>query len=322
MKIIPLGTGSGKPTLKRNVSAVALVWEGEWLLFDCGEATQIQVMKAGLHSSRLAAIFITHLHGDHFNGLAGFLSTMGLDRRESELTVVGPRGIREYLDTVLRLKIVYLNYQLDLREFGDDSFTNKGTGKGNDPDAKGRPSGSISVFESPRYTVSALPLNHRIFALGYRVQERDRPGRFDLNRAHALGVPEGPLYGALQNGNTVTLPDGRKVHPSDVLGPSRPGKSVAYCTDTRPCGNAIELGNSSDLMIHEATYLADLESEARQYGHSTAVQAAESAEAAKAKRLLITHISARYADASPLLKEAREVFPATDLAEDLKECEV
>src|SRR5690349_22828314 len=116
-KVITLGTGSGKPTLRRSVSAVAMVWEGEWVLFDCGEATQIQVMRAGLHSSRLRAIFITHLHGDHFNGLSGLLSTMGLDRRVRELLLVGPPGIRDYLDTLSRLKILYVNYPLDVREF-------------------------------------------------------------------------------------------------------------------------------------------------------------------------------------------------------------
>ena len=120
--VITLGTGSGKPTIKRSVSAVAVAWENEWILFDCGEATQVQVMRAGLHSSRLRAIFITHLHGDHFNGLAGFLSTMGLDRREDELVVLGPPGIREYLTLLRRLKILYVAYPLEVREFSPDCF--------------------------------------------------------------------------------------------------------------------------------------------------------------------------------------------------------
>src|SRR5215510_4491766 len=128
-RVVTLGTGSGKPTLKRSVSAVAVAWEAEWILFDCGESTQVQVMRIGLHSSRLRAIFITHLHGDHFNGLAGFLSTMGLDRREEELVVVGPPGIREYLTLLRRLKILYVAYPLDVREFGAASFRN-----GTDPD--------------------------------------------------------------------------------------------------------------------------------------------------------------------------------------------
>src|SRR5215216_2485778 len=189
MRVIPLGTSSGKPTLKRNVSALAVVREGEWLLFDCGEATQMQISRAGLNPSRLSAIFITHLHGDHFNGLSGLLSTMGLDRRTRELTLVGPRGIKEYLDTLARLKILFVNFPLDLREYGSVSEM-------------------TAVYEGDGYTVSTLPLDHRIFALGYRVQEHPRPGRFNLDRARELGVPEGPLYGRLQSGRDVQLEDG------------------------------------------------------------------------------------------------------------------
>ncbi|HYL98705.1 MAG TPA: ribonuclease Z [Blastocatellia bacterium] len=322
MKIIPLGTSSGKPTLKRNVSAVAVAWEGEWLLFDCGEGTQIQVMKAGLHTKRLSAIFITHLHGDHFNGLAGFLSTMGLDKREQSLAVVGPPGLREFLETITRLKILYLNYDLEVREFGKESFREPDVAGTDRTSAGSAASEPLLVFETPDYVVSTLPLDHRIFAIGYRVQERDRPGKFDLEMAKSLGIPEGPLYGKLQHGSSVTLADGRTIEPWQVVGPPRRGKAAAYCTDTRPCDNAIKLGRGTDLMIHEATYTDDLKEEARQYGHSTARQAGKSARTADAKRLLITHISARYPDAAPLLNEAKEMFPLTELAEDLKDVEV
>jgi ribonuclease Z len=311
MKVIPLGTVSGKPTLNRNVSALAMVRDPEWLLFDCGEGTQIQAMRAGLSPSRLSAIFISHLHGDHFNGLAGYLSTMGLDRREKELVLVGPPGIRDYLDTLARLRILYVNYPLDIHEIGPRDFE-AGSDGGPQPIV-------TSAGEGKGYSVSCLPLDHRVFALGYRLEEEPRPGRFDLAQARKLGIPEGPLYGRLQAGHSVGLPDGRTIHPSEVVGPARPGKAVAYCTDTRPCETVIELGRGVDLMIHEATFTSDLTDQAREYGHSTAKQAAEAALAAGARRLLITHFSPRYTDSTPLYKEATEVFPDTLLAEELVE---
>src|SRR5215216_228311 len=300
MRVIPLGTSSGKPTLKRNVSALAVAREGEWLLFDCGEGTQMQLARAGLNPSRLSAIFITHLHGDHFNGLSGLLSTMGLDRRTRELTLVGPQGITEYLDTLARLKILFVNYPLTIREYSSVI-------------------GPTLVYEAPDYTVSARALDHRVFAMGYRIQERERPGRFNLERARALEVPEGPLFGRLQSGKDVQLDDGRVIRPNDVLGPPRPGKSIAYCTDTRPFAGSLELARGVDLLIHEATYLEDLAAEAHEYGHSTAMQAARVARDSDARQLLITHFSTRYPDAAPLLEEARAVFPNTVMAYDLLE---
>jgi len=303
MKVVPLGTSSGKPTLKRSVSALAVAREAEWLLFDCGEGTQTQVARAGLSPSRLAGIFITHLHGDHFNGVAGLLSTMGLDRRTRDLTLAGPVGIREYLDVLERLRVIFITYPLQLREL------NSVCGIG-------------AVYETLHYRITAAPLDHRLFALGYRIDERARPGRFDVERARKLGVPEGPLWGRLQSGEEVRLDDGRVIRASDVLGPPRPGKSVAYCLDTRPCANSAELARGVDLLIHEATYTDEFAVEARQYGHSTAAQAAQTARDAGAKRLLITHFSTRFPDLSPLLEEARAIFPDTILAQDLMEIEV
>ncbi|MFY9553805.1 MAG: ribonuclease Z [Blastocatellia bacterium] len=303
MRVVPLGTSSGKPTLKRSVSALAVVREAEWLLFDCGEGAQVQITRAGLSPSRLSAVFITHLHGDHFNGVPGLLSTMGLDRRTRELTLVGPRGVREYLDTLERLRVIFLPYPIELAEFS--SF----------PDLR-------MVYETADYTVSARPLDHRLFALGYRIDERARPGRFNVERARALGVPEGPLWGRLQSGEDVRLDDGKVVHSEDVLGAPRSGKSVAYCLDTRPCDSSLELARGVDLLIHEATYTEEFAVEAQQYGHSTAAQAASTARDAGARRLLITHFSTRYPDAAQLLDEARAIFPDTVLAEDLTEIEI
>jgi ribonuclease Z len=231
------------------------------------------------------------------------LSTMGLDRRTRELTLVGPTGIREYLDTLARLRTLYVEYPLVLREFSSISEI-------------------TTVYETSDCAVSAHALDHRLFALGYRIQERAKPGRFNLDRARELGVPEGPMFGSLQAGSSVKLDDGRVVKPDEVLGPERAGKSVAYCLDTRPCPSSVELGHGVDLLIHEATYTEELATEAQQYGHSTAAQAARIAAEAGARRLLLTHFSTRYPDATPLLDEARAVFAETTLAQELVEVAV
>ncbi|HEY6332704.1 MAG TPA: ribonuclease Z [Blastocatellia bacterium] len=371
MKAITLGTGSGRPTLKRNVSAVAVAWEDEWLLFDCGEATQIQMMKADLSMSRLSAIFITHLHGDHFNGLPGLLSTIGLNGRERELTVVGPPGISSYLELLRKLRVVYANYPVTVREFPEHAFfanealggqsTGRADASGDvrfggpsprrlrDPRRlRGGDSGfevevsseenvqdppaqtlephrgfvPVCVFETDRYAVSACPLDHRLYDLGYRIDVRAKPGRFDVERARALGIPEGPLFGRLQSGNDITLADGRLIQPAQVLGLPRPGRKMSYCTDTRPCAGSVLLSRGVDLMIHEATFADDLQAEAFEYGHSTSVQAARVAAEAGPDRLLITHISSRYPDPSVLIKEARAWFKNTELAHDLMEIPV
>jgi ribonuclease Z len=293
--------------VRRNVSALAVAREGEWLLFDCGEGTQTQIIRAGLNPSRLAAIFITHLHGDHFNGLAGLLSTMGMDKRERELFLIGPVGIREYLDTLARLKILFVNYPLQVREVEKNELP---------------PDTPTPVYETAEYVVSTCPLDHRIFALGYRVDEKPKPGRFNLERAQELGVPVGPLFRRLQLGQEVQLENGKIVQPSEVLGTERPGKSVTYCLDTRPCQASKALARDVDLLIHEATYTEELLAEAHNYGHSTAAQAAGIAKAANAKGLLLTHFSTRYPDVAPLFNEARAIFPETQMAQDLSEIEV
>lgn len=304
MKIIPFGTSSGRPTLNRHVSSLAVVGEGEWWLFDCGESAQIQLMRAGLSSHKLAAIFITHLHGDHFNGLPGLLSTMSLDQRQRELTLVGPPGIGEYLTLLRRLRVCGFDYPINLFEYSARDF------RGQD---------EITVFDAGRHAVVARPLDHRIFTLGYRLTEKPRPGRFDIDRARELRIPAGPLYSDLQAGRPVTLADGRVIESSEVVGPERPGRSLAYCLDTRPCDGALSLAEGVDCLIHEATFLNDQADESDRYGHSTAAQAADIARRARAKLLLITHFSSRYPDYRPLLAEARRGFPHTLAAEDLVE---
>ena len=291
----------------RQVSALAVVAEGDWWLFDCGEGTQMRIVRAGLSFHRLAGIFITHLHGDHFNGLSGLLSTMALERRERPLVLVSPPGTGEYLETLARLRVLFYNYPLTLIEVGSTDFVGEN---------------AMTVYQSNHYLIGARALDHRIFALGYRIEEKPKPGRFNLERARELGIPEGPLFGRLQSGLPVELEDGRIIQPSEVLGPPRAGKSIAYCLDTRPCVQSVELGRDADWLIHEATYTDVLTEEAHAYGHSTASDAARTAREAGAQNLLITHFSSRYPDARPLLEEAQMIFPNTTMAEDLMEIDV
>jgi ribonuclease Z len=281
------------------VSAGALARDGEWILFDCGEGTQYQLLRTDLRLSRLRYVFVTHMHGDHVLGLPGLLGTLNLSRHDRPVDVFGPPGIARFVREVSRTTYFRPIFPLVVHEH----------------------EGGV-VLETPEFTVEARRLNHRVAAFGYAVQELPRPGRFRLEDAQRLGIPPGPLYGRLQRGESVTLEDGRRVDPSTVVDPPRPGLRVANCTDTGPCEAARELARDADLLIHEATYTRDMAGEAVERGHSTADEAARVARDAGARRLLITHYSPRYDDVEPLLAEARAVFENTTAARDLLELDV
>ena len=296
MRLTILGTSSARPTISRNVSATALEMGGESVLFDCGEGTQRQALRAGLHFSRLRLVAITHLHGDHVNGLFGLLGTLVLDGRTRAIRVVGPRGIARLVEAGRALRLFSPGYPIDLQEFDAPA----------------------EVFRGAGYRVVCHPLDHSIATLGYVAVEDDRPGRFNTERAAQLGLAPGPDFGRLQRGESVPLPDGGVVRPEDVLGPVRPGRRVAYCLDTRPCAGGVALARDANVLVHESTFGDDAHEEARAYAHSTARQAAEIAHDAGCQKLVITHFSSRYDDAgvTRLLGEAREVFPRTELAND------
>ncbi|MBN1944963.1 MAG: ribonuclease Z [Bradymonadales bacterium] len=297
LKAVFLGTSSGKPTLSRGVAAVALVLDGELILFDCGEGTQLQMMRAGLRHSRLKQICLSHFHGDHVNGLPGLLGTMTLDQHPDPVGVLGPRGLKEYFALLRRLGILVPRFPVSLREMGRD----------------------LSSLQGEHWAISFERLEHRIETWGFRFQEADKPGRFDVEAATSLGVPMGPLFGCLQRGQPVVLQDGRTVFPHQVLGAPRPGRSVAYITDTRPCEASLRLADRVDLLIHEGTYADELRDQAGARGHSTVVEAAILARQAGARALVITHLSPKYTDIRPLLDSAREQFENTRIAKDLME---
>lgn len=293
--VVPLGISSATPTRERNVSSLAVFLDGRSLLFDCGEGTQYQLIRSPLRLRNLAAIFITHMHGDHVFGLPGLLATLNMQGRDTPLTIFGPRGLDSFVTPALQYCYLQVGYPYQIVE------TTGG-----------------HLFAGEGYAVRALPLDHRIPTFGYAVIEDDRPGKFDVYRARELGVPEGPQFAQLQNGENVTLEDGRIVRSSDVVGPPRAGRRIAYCTDSAPCRNAVELARDCDLLIHESTYGDDMADEAARRKHSTARQAAGIAADAGAKRLLLTHFSPRYTDPAVLLEQARSVFPNVEIARELE----
>lgn len=294
MELVFLGTGASWPTARRNTSSVAVKRGDEVILFDCGEGTQRQFQRSKLSYMQTRRIFVSHLHADHYLGIPGLAQTMDLNEREDPLEVYGPPGSRKVLGPLL---------QLGGRRSFDVSVTELVDG---------------DVVELDGYRVRARELTHTDTNLGYALEEDPRPGRFDKERALELGVPEGPLFSELQEGNSVETPEGDVVEPGQVLGPERRGRKVVYSGDAQPCEATVELAEGADVLVHEATYASDFE-DANAYGHSTAQQAAYMARRAGVEKLFLTHISPRYDDVTPLEEEAREVFPESQVAEDLQD---
>jgi ribonuclease Z len=306
-----LGTSSGVPTRARNVSAVALrlPQRAELWLFDCGEGTQHQFLRSDLRVSQLSRIFVTHMHGDHVFGLPGLLASLGLAGTCSGIDLYGPDPLRDYLEGVLRTSSTRIGYPLRSHRVKEAART-----------------GAL-LLDDDDLTVRCTPLTHRVPAYAYRVDQKPRAGRFDVDKARDLGIPPGPIYAELKAGRTVTLEDGRIINGASLCGPERPGCSVVYCTDTVFCEAAVELAAGADLLIHESTF-AHAEAEmAFQRQHSTSTMAAQTALAAGAKQLVLTHLSPRYMPGNPvtpddLLEEARAIFPNTLIAKDFLTLEV
>ena len=304
MKIVLLGTSSAVPTLTRGLSSTALIRNGDVFLFDCGEGTQLQLMRSGVKRSRIHSIFIGHLHGDHLYGIAGLLSTLHLDGREGPLNVFGPEGLRIFLHAAFRTSNLQFTFNLNVQEFPRGY--------------RGR------VLDEDEFYVDALPLDHSIFCLGWRFQEKDKPGVFNLERAEELEIPRGPLYGKLQHGESITLADGRTITPDMVLGPARHGKSVVYCLDTQFSERSIQLADQCTALIHETTFGPDAVEMARERKHSTMEDAARVAKEAGATNLIATHFSSRYdgKQVAQIGEEARDVFANITLGRDLLEIDV
>lgn len=297
-EVTPLGVGSALPTTDRHLAGVVVRREGRNVLFDCGEGAQLQMVRGGLTRGPLDAVFITHLHGDHLYGLPGLVTTLAMLEREDPLTIVGPVGLADFLAAVPGVRA---DGSLPLR------FVELAEGDGH-----------RVVFQGDGVTVEARAIEHRVPCWGYRYQEDTRPGSLDGESARAAGVTDGAQFEALKAGRDVTLADGTVVASAGLLGPPRPGAAFAYVLDTVPCDGGRQLADGADLLVHEATFTDEHADRAAEVGHSTARQAAEVARDAGAKRLLLTHFSARYRDPAPLVAEAREVFAETEAAEELE----
>ncbi len=288
-----LGTAASIPTIDRNVAALAVQREGEMLLFDCGEGTQRQMMRYGVGFS-FREIFFTHYHADHMLGVTGLLRTLGLQDRSQPVTLFGPRGAQRILGAAISLGIERNKFPVEILEVKPGDRLGRG-----------------------EYDIVAFETEHRADTLGFALVEHPRLGRFNPERARNLGIPEGPLWGRLHKGETVTLEDGRTFTPADLVGAPRSGRNLVYTGDTRPSLAVIHAAKEADLLIHEATFSGDELARAKETGHSTAAEAARVALEAGARRLVLTHISSRYnRDTSELLAEAKAVFPETVIARD------
>ena len=300
LRVTFLGTGGAIPTTERNPSAVFVNREGEEFLFDCGEGTQRQMMRYGTGFS-VSAVFLSHVHGDHVFGLPGLAQTWGFQGREAPLSVFTPRGTRRDVE---RLLTAWgdLSYPVTVEEIAPGETAVRGED----------------------YAIEAVATEHRTTSVGYALVEDERKGRFFRERAVELGVPEGPAFGRLHEGEPVTLADGTTVEPAQVVGPPRPGRRVVYTGDTGPTETVVAAAEDADLLIHDATFAQDEVGRARETAHTTGREAGEIAARAGARRLALTHISPRYAgDASAIAAEARETFHGeVVLARDGLELEV
>jgi ribonuclease Z len=303
VEITFLGTGSGAPSRARNVSGIALqhTERAELWLLDCGEGTQHQILRTPqVRLSQLSKVFITHLHGDHLFGLMGLLASRGLAQGgESPVTLYGPEPLNEYVRVSLRTSGMRFGFPVEI------AVVQPGI-----------------LFENDWVCVVAAPVRHRIEAYAYSIHEKPRAGRFNVEQARELGVPDGPLFGKLKAGETVTLADGRVISPNGLTGAPRPGRKVVFSGDTTFAPELVALAHSADLLIHEATYSEEDRVLADRAAHSTAASAAQVASEAQVQTLYLTHFSPRYESDSrvggeELLREARTIFPETYLAYDL-----
>ena len=296
MEITFLGTASAVHSKERNHPSIALKAFGDVFLFDCGEGTQRQLLFTQVSPMKISKIFLTHFHGDHILGLPGLLQSMSLHGRENKLTIYGPRGLDELKSPIYRLSYSSIDFPIEFIEID-----------------------SGIIEETEEYIIKAQSVKHNVPALAYYIEEKKKP-RFLREKAIELGVPVGPAFGKLHNGEEVEV-DGRIIKPEQVLGPERKGIKITYSGDTRPCEEMIMFAKDSTILIHESTFIQNEAQNALDYGHSTAQDAAFIARESGSKELILTHISTRYGEeyAQIMLKEAKEVFENTRIARDLME---
>ncbi|MEK7831983.1 MAG: ribonuclease Z, partial [Acidobacteriota bacterium] len=285
LRVTFLGTSAAAPTLHRNVTGIAMKADRDLLLFDCGEGSQRQMIRHGTGFA-VDAVFFTHFHADHYLGIIGFLRTLGMGGRQEPLTLYGPLSAKKVLDAAIHLGVERLHFPVEIVELRGGELLDRGT-----------------------YCVKPVRVDHRVNTVGYVIEEHERHGRFDQSAALALGVKPGPDFGKLQRGQSVEGTGGRMVQPNEVLGATRAGRKVAISGDTRPCTALSDAARDVDVLIHEATFSDDEGERAIETKHSTAREAGRVAQAAQARKLILTHFSSRHdADPRPLVEQARAEF--------------
>ena len=298
MKLVFLGTSAAQPTAKRGLSCICLEREGEILMFDAGESSQISYMKSGLGWNKKMKLFVTHLHGDHCVGILGLLQTMSMQNRTESLEIFGPKGIDEFLAANIKILNFGLSFSILI------TIVNEGT-----------------IYENNKFLIHAAKANHSITAFSYLFEEKDKPGRFNVEKAKELGIPEGELWNKLQNGEDITNNE-KIIKPEQVLGQKRLGKKIGISGDTMPTKELEEFFRECDYLVFDSTFLDEEKQKAQDTCHSTAKQAAELGKNANVKNLILTHFSARYKDEIGHKTEAEQIHNSVITAKDLLEVEI
>ncbi len=298
MKLVFLGTSAAQPTERRGLSCICLERDGEILMFDAGEAAQISYMKSGLGWNKKMKLFVTHLHGDHCVGILGLLQTMSMQNRTETLEIFGPNGIEEFIAANIKV----LNFGLTFPVLINIVKEGK-------------------IYEDKKFSIYVCKANHSVTAFSYLFVEKDKPGRFNIDDAKKLGIPEGELWHKLQNGSEIEI-NGKTIEPSQVLGEKRPGKKIGISGDTMPTKELEKFFEDCDYLVFDSTFLDEEKQRAQETCHSTAKQAATIAKNAKVKNLVLTHFSARYKDEIGHFDEAVKIHNSVITARDLLEIEI
>ncbi|MGP8321869.1 MAG: ribonuclease Z [Methanosarcinaceae archaeon] len=299
LRVTFLGTGGSLPTPNRNPSGIMINRKGELMLFDCGEGTQQQMMKAKTGMMTLSSIFITHFHADHILGIPGLVQTLSFQGRIEPLTIYGPHWVIEFMKSLVALGYYKLKYEIKTVQLEPGN-----------------------VIKREGYSIHVLKTEHSVPSLGYALIEDKRMGKFNRKKAVELGVPPGPLFSKLHRGESIEV-DGKIIYSEDVVAAPRKGRTVIYSGDTRPCESVLNASLDADLLIHDSTFSDEKYDRAVESMHSTAGEAAALAKKAGVHHLVLTHISSRYTDdTAPILEDARKIFENVTVANDLMEIEV